>query len=114
MLASLPTSAVRGRDRYFVEALGRGLALLECFANGAPMLTLPELASRSGLSKPTAFRLLRTLENYGYVRHDARTRQYRLSLKVFDLQHASVDALEYPAVAQPYMERLHEELHEAV
>jgi len=103
-----------GRDRYFVEALGRGLAILDCLATGAPVQTLAELADHSGLSKPTAFRLLRTLENFGYVRQDAQTRHYQLSLKVFDLQDSSIGALEYPRIARPFMEKLHEELDEAV
>jgi IclR family pca regulon transcriptional regulator len=101
------------RSRYHVEALGRGLALLDCFVGPGPQLTLGALAERLGVNKGTTFRMLRTLEDAGFVQHDAQTRRYQLSLKVLDLGNACLDALSYPVVALPFLEALREELQEA-
>jgi IclR family pca regulon transcriptional regulator len=102
------------RGRYYIEALGRGLTLLDCFVEGPAQLTLAELSGRVGLSKGTTFRLLRTLEEAGYVRQEAQTKRYLLSLKMLDLQEASLAALEYPVLAQPYLEELNHVLGESV
>ncbi len=102
------------RGRYYVEALGRGLSLLDCFAAGPAQLTLAELSDRVELNKGTTFRLLRTLEEAGYVRQDPATKRYQLSLRMLDLQGASLAALEYPQAAQPYLEELHQTLGESV
>lgn len=52
-----------------VQALDRGLALLEILAE-EDGLTLSELSRRSGVSASTAHRILLTLENRAYVQHD--------------------------------------------
>lgn len=49
------------RGRYFVEALGRGLALLDCFIEDPGPHSLIELSRRVGLGMPTTLRLIRTL-----------------------------------------------------
>lgn len=52
-----------------VQALDRGLALLEILAE-EDGLTLSELGRRSGVSASTAHRILLTLESRAYVQHD--------------------------------------------
>src|ERR1700755_1854071 len=60
--------AGRGQGSEFVEALARGLDILSCFSAERPTLTLSEVAAATGLARPTARRLLLTLEELGYVR----------------------------------------------
>lgn len=57
-----------------VQALDRGLALLEILAD-EDGLTLSELARRSGVSASTAHRVLLTLESRAYVQHDMERQQ---------------------------------------
>jgi IclR family acetate operon transcriptional repressor len=52
-----------------VQALDRGLALLEILAE-EDGLTLSELSRRSGVSASTVHRILLTLESRAYVQHD--------------------------------------------
>jgi IclR family pca regulon transcriptional regulator len=99
--------------RYFVEALGRGLALLDCFIQGPPRLSLGEMSDAVGVNRGTTFRLLRTLQEMGYVYQDAVTKQYSLTLKMLDLQEASLAACEFPIVARPHLEQLSEIVHES-
>ena len=58
--------AGRGTGPDFVEALARGLDVIE--ALGAGPMTLAEVATAAELARPTARRLLLTLEELGYVR----------------------------------------------
>src|SRR6187455_1296060 len=101
------------QSRYHVTALDRGLAILDCFVQGPPDLMLIDIAARVGLTKATAFRLVQTLQDCGYVQQDPITKRYSLSLKVLDLQTAGLMALRFPQVAQPLLEELSLRLHES-
>jgi IclR family transcriptional regulator, pca regulon regulatory protein len=94
------------RGRYYVEALGRGLALLDCFIEDLGPHALSELSRRVGLGLPTTLRLIRTLEEAGYVRQDPETKRYRLSWKMLQLQDVTASILDYADVARPYLEDL--------
>lgn len=100
-------------ERYFVEALGRGLAILDCFVTRGGKLSLGEISGSVGLNPPTTFRLLRTLEATGYVHRNPETKRYALSLKVLDLQAASLAALDFPQRIQPVVEGLNARLNES-
>lgn len=99
--------------RYFVAALGRGLAILDCFIEGGAKLSLGEISDRVGLNPPTTLRLLRTLEAARYVQRDVETKRYAVSLKVLDLQAASLAALDFPQRIQPVLEDLNARLNES-
>ena len=94
------------RGRYFVEALGRGLALLDCFIDDARPRSLIELSREVGLGMPTTLRLIRTLEEAGYVRQDADTKRYRLSWKMLQLQDVAASILDYADLARPHLQDL--------
>ena len=75
-----------------VQAVDRALLLLEVLAQGGGRLTLGELAARSGLSPPTAHRLLASLQTRGYVRRDAE-RRYALGAALLPLGDAATRLL---------------------
>src|ERR1700674_931924 len=94
------------RGRYYVEALGRGLGLLDCFIDQPGSHSLIELSRRVGLGMPTTLRLIRTLEEAGYVRQDAGNKRYRLSWRMLQLQDVTASILDYADMARPYLEDL--------
>ena len=51
----------------FIEALARGLEVIAAFGPERPQMTLAEVASATGLARPTARRILLTLTELGYV-----------------------------------------------
>src|SRR6266571_1566947 len=101
------------RGRYYVEALGRGLAVLDCFIDQPGPHSLIDLSRRVGLGMPTTLRLIRTLEEAGYVRQDAETKRYRLSWKMLQLQDVTTSILDYADLARPRLQDLAAALGEA-
>ena len=96
--------AGRGRGPDFVEALARGLDVLACFDAGHRRMSLSEVAAAAGLARPTARRLLLTLEELGFVR--ACGGGFELRPKVLTLGMAYVGALGLWDIARPHLEEL--------
>lgn len=93
--------AGRGVGPDFVEALARGLDVLSCFDAHHPRLTLTEVALAADLARPTARRLLLTLQELGYVRSTGSG--FVLTPQVLRLGMAYVSALGMWDIAGPHM-----------
>jgi IclR family transcriptional regulator, pca regulon regulatory protein len=96
--------AGRGTGPDFVEALARGLDVLTCFDAHHRELSLAEIASATDLARPTARRLLLTLEELGYVR--AGNGVYALTPQVLRLGAAYASSLGLWEMARPHLEAL--------
>ncbi|PKP72369.1 MAG: IclR family transcriptional regulator [Alphaproteobacteria bacterium HGW-Alphaproteobacteria-5] len=82
--ASEATTAQRVCDsqRERTGTLVRGLSLLEAVSAGAAPMSLGELSAAADLDQSTTLRLLRTLEDEGYVVRNDATRRYSPSPKL--------------------------------
>ena len=69
-------------------------------------VSIQDVASELECSSNMAFRLLRSLEETGYVSKDPRTGLYSLSLKVLKLSRKALQALEIRKYAMPCLEIL--------
>ena len=96
--------AGRGVGPDFVEALARGLDVLACFDADHRSMTLSEVATAAGLARPTARRLLLTLEELGFVRSSGGA--FTLTPKVLSLGMAYIGALGLWDIARPHLEDL--------
>ncbi len=102
-----PVSAAGTKQRStspdYVQSLARGLAVLKAFSPTAIELSASDVANHTGLARPTARRLLLTLEQLGYVRTiDGR---FALTTKSLELGTSYVAALGIWEVARPHLER---------
>ena len=103
--------AAGGRRTDFVQSLDRGLAVIRCFSSEHPSLTLSEVAERTGLTRAAARRFLLTLQELGYVGSSGR--QFSLRPRVLALGYAYLSSFSVSQIAQPHLEDLAEELHDA-
>ncbi len=93
---------------YTLQTLRKGLELLETLEQSPGELTLTELAQRLGESPTIVFRLLRTLEETGYVQRDPRAKRYSLGLRLWELGRKAVSRLGLLETARPILRRLAE------
>lgn len=99
------------RAAHFVQSLERGLAVIRAFDHDHPLLSLTEVARRTGLTRAAARRFLLTLTDLGYVRFDGR--RFTLTPRVLELGYAYLSSQTLPEVAEPHLERLSAEVHES-
>src|ERR1700722_8524442 len=94
----------------FIEAIARGLDVIRAFRPGQPVMSLASVAAASDLPRPTARRILLTLEQLGYVRQAAagggQSGGYELTPRVLDLGMSYVLSRGLWEVARPHMEAL--------
>jgi IclR family transcriptional regulator, pca regulon regulatory protein len=95
----------------FIEALARGLDVIRAFEPRQPAMSLAAVAAATGLARPTARRILLTLEQLGYVR--AGERGFELTPRVLELGVSYVLSRNLWEVARPHMERLVARTHES-
>ncbi len=89
-------------EKDLIRALARGLDVILAFSNRRPRMTLSEVADAVGLSRPTARRMLLTLQDRGYVSSDGG--YFALTPRVLALGYAYLSSLNLTEVAQPLME----------
>ncbi len=89
----------------FIEAIARGLDVIRVFKAGQPVMSLAAVAAASALPRPTARRILLTLEQLGYVRAVAAS-GYELTPRVLDLGMSYVLSRGLWEIARPHMEAL--------
>lgn len=88
----------------FIEALARGLDVITAFQPGRPVMSLSEVAGAANLARPTARRILLTLQELGYVRTQGSG--FALTPRVLDLGVAYVRSMNLWDIARPHLETL--------
>lgn len=86
-----------------VRAVERALDVLSAFSAGDNELLVADLLKRVGLSRPTLYRLLHTLEKKGYVVSSGEPQRFRLGPAVARLAHVWSTTLDLSTVARPVM-----------
>jgi IclR family transcriptional regulator, pca regulon regulatory protein len=101
----------------FIEAIARGLDVIRAFRPGQPVMSLASVAVASSLPRPTARRILKTLEQLGYVRQTGGPQAlgqgpglspggFELTPRVLDLGMSYVLSRGLWEIARPHMESL--------
>ncbi len=92
----------------------KGLKVLENLVAGQGSLSLTEIANQCGISKSNAHRLLGTLEACGYVRRSLTSRNYELTLRLWEMGQRVFSLLDLRTVALPYLRQLAADTEETV
>lgn len=93
-------------SQYSIRAVERATAVLNSFSLESPELSLKEIAETTALSKPTAFRILSTLEPLHYVALDSLTRKYRLGARILELGGVARSSIALRKIARPHLNAL--------
>ncbi|MTD57220.1 IclR family transcriptional regulator domain-containing protein [Amycolatopsis pithecellobii] len=95
----------------FIEALARGLDVLRCFQAAKPAMTLSEVATATELARPTARRILITLEQLGYVR--GTDGAFSLTPRVLELGMAYIGSVNLWELTRPHLRELVRQTNES-
>jgi DNA-binding IclR family transcriptional regulator len=88
--------------------LKKGLSILGLFDSDHPEWTFSDIWRRAGLSRPTAFRLVKTLEEAKFLSFDASKGAYHLGVSILKGSYLMLSPSELARTARSYMDRLTE------
>lgn len=94
----------------FVRSLARGLSVLKAFDQDTPAMTLSEVARKTGLSRASAGRFLRTLVALRYASFDGR--DYRLRPRVLELGMSYFSSHSFVEIASPILKEASDRVEE--
>lgn len=93
------------KDVQKINSLSRGLKILDIIhENGKIGVT--ELSKQLGVNKSSAYRLLVTLEDSGYVEQIAENGKYTLGLKLCKFQEKLLNTYDIRTISHPFLEEL--------
>jgi IclR family KDG regulon transcriptional repressor len=101
------------KRRRGILVLHKTLDILETIFESRSGLALTDLARALSLPKPTAYRIVATLEGRGYLARN-QDGHYQMTRKLFDLQPDESEEQAMLRAARPVMERLVESCRETV
>jgi IclR family pca regulon transcriptional regulator len=92
-----------------VDALSRGFRVLEAFVDRSRPMNAAEVSRRTGLTRATVGRHIRSLVRLGYLA-DEQDGRLHLTPRIVALSHAYISATPLATAAQPVLDRLSAEI----
>lgn len=83
--SAIPPTPARPRDTNKSATALRAFRVLETVAQSSEPLPVNEISRRTGLDRATCYRMLRTIEEAGYLVREHHTRNFRLSWRLISL-----------------------------
>ena len=97
----------------YVASVGKAFAVLRSFTSEAFELTLSEVAARADLDRGTAFRLIQTLIELGYLQPVPQSRRFRLGVACLDLGYTVLSHGSLRPIVEPLLRALVPEVGDA-
>jgi len=95
-----------------IRSVTKAIRLLDALGEGNGVYGVSELARMVEIDKSSVSRMLRTLEQSGYVEQDPVTQRYSLGLAVGVLGYKALRRMDLRGAARPLLERLAEKTGE--
>lgn len=89
-----------------VYSVAKAFSVLRAFGPELPELTVSEVAGRTELDRGTAFRLVHTLVQLGYLAAVPHSRRFRLTLKCLELGYTPLARADLKILSRPLLREL--------
>lgn len=90
----------------------KALRLLEALASHNAPVRLSDLSRENGLNKSTAYRMLETMSQLGYVQQDEPNGRYMITSKMWQIGVRAFQRIDIRNLARPFLETLSRETDE--
>ncbi len=97
-----------------IESVAKALTILMLFKTNKTEWGVTEIACELGMQKSTVYRLLSTMQEFGFVRKNGEGTAYRLGLRIFELGSVVSNSFDFRDIAVSYMHKLSEQCGETI
>lgn len=102
------------KDRDHIQSIERCFTILNCLSSPHSTLTLEELTQKTGYTKTTCFRFLKTMRRLGLVDQDPAAKTYQTGPALVSLGLKALKGMNLRQAALPVMQQLRDETQETV
>jgi DNA-binding IclR family transcriptional regulator len=106
--------STKNTEKYRIKVLEKAFKILELFSERDKELSATEIHNCLSYNKTSTFRIIKNLEDAGYIEKDSRTLKYKLGLRIFYLASLAEPHTAIRKITRPFLEKLNEECHETV
>jgi IclR family KDG regulon transcriptional repressor len=89
------------------QSLEKAISILDCFSLDTQYQTIEGICKLVDIPKPTAYRLLYTMETLGLIHYNPEDSTYCLGMKMFEYGGIVLERLNVINAASPYLTALH-------
>lgn len=89
-----------------IRSFAKGIALIEYLFSVDQDASISEISREMGINKTTIYRMLRTLEDTGYVEQEPKTGRYRPTMRILMLGNRLLNRIEIRNVANEELRNL--------
>ena len=104
----------KNAGKYKIKVLDKALKVLELFDERGKELTVTEINDHLKFNKVSTFRIVKNLEDAGYLEKDADTLKYKLGLKVYYLGSFAEPHSAIRKITRSFLEKLNDRCDETV
>jgi IclR family KDG regulon transcriptional repressor len=97
-----------------IESVAKALRILLLFKFNKSEWGVTEIARELGMQKSTVYRLLTTMQAFGFIRKSDDGSAYRLGLSLFELGSVVANSFDFRDTAVVYMRKLAEQCGESI
>lgn len=97
-----------------IQSINRAIAIMRCFSEADPELSVTELSQRLKLPKSTVSRILGTLQDEGLVGQNPRTGRYRLGVGLISMAGVALGRIDVRGAAFERLDDLAAETRETI
>ncbi len=108
------TDKIKSENKYVVPAVERSIEILNLLEKSEKPLSLSEISKELNYPRSSTFRILITLENYGFVERNLTNNTFTLGLRLSQLGIAKLKKINLGYDSYKYMEELAKKTGESV
>jgi IclR family KDG regulon transcriptional repressor len=97
-----------------VKSVSRALDIINIVSTKKNGFGVTEIANQIDINKSSVYRILSTLEQYGFIEQDNETGKYKLGYKFLEISSQLLDSIDLRAEARPFLQELEHYTNEVI
>ncbi|WLD94452.1 IclR family transcriptional regulator [Alkalihalobacillus sp. AL-G] len=97
-----------------VKSVSRALDIINIVSMKKTGCGVTEIANQIDINKSSVYRILTTLEKYGYIEQDLDSEKYKLGYQFLDISSRLLESIDLRTEAKPFLEELESQTNEVI
>lgn len=97
-----------------VKSVGRAMEVIDLVSTTKNGVGVTQIANQMDINKSSVYRILNTLEEYGFIEQDEESAKYKLGYKFLEISSRLLDSMDLRTEAAPYLKSLEDYTNEVI